>query len=158
MTNQKYGRTRRERLFSRLVIDPATGCVVWTGPKFHDGYGQTNVDGRTSRVHRVIYEMLAGPIPEGLTLDHLCRNKICANVAHLEPVTVRENILRSTAPAAANFAKTHCPQGHPYDSSNTFVRRSGARLCRTCHRERARRYRAAARAKGLVMKIPLDAA
>jgi HNH endonuclease len=138
----KYGRTPRERILSRLLIDPETGCVEWTGPRGQYGHGLTWFDGRTRKVHRVVYEMFAGPIPDGLVLDHLCQNPPCCNVTHLEPVTHKENILRGTGLAAVNAAKTHCPAGHPYDEANTFWRTCGARLCRACHRERTRRYRA----------------
>jgi HNH endonuclease len=142
----RYGRTPRERILSRLVIDPVTGCVEWTGPRGPSGHGTVWLDGRTRRVHRVVYEMFAGPIPAGLVLDHLCRNPPCCNVAHLEPVTHKENILRGTGPPAANATKTHCPAGHPYDEANTFWRSNGARLCRICHREGIHRRRAYNRA------------
>jgi hypothetical protein len=96
-------------------------------------------------VHRVAYELLVGPIPEGLELDHLCRNTRCVNPEHLEPVTGRENLMRAVSSwAAKNAAKTHCPQGHPYDEENTKVKRDGGRACRACGREFMRRKRAAA--------------
>ncbi|WP_414654556.1 HNH endonuclease signature motif containing protein [Intrasporangium sp.] len=79
-----------------------------------------------------------GPIPEGLVLDHLCRNRACCNPAHLEPVTIRENILRGEP---AN--RTHCPHGHAYTPENTRID-NNMRSCRTCIRERARRRRAVA--------------
>lgn len=89
------GRTSlRERLLSRLVIDPDSDCVLWTGQRVR-GYGRISVNSRTAPVHRVMYELFAGPVPEGLTLDHLCRVRNCANVAHLEPVTLAENIRRA---------------------------------------------------------------
>ena len=101
-------------------------------------------------VHRVAYEAAVGPIPEGLQLDHLCRNTLCTNPAHLEPVTCRENLLRGNTLQAANAAKTHCPYGHPYAGENLRVRRlkSGGlgRSCRECARvfgRAARRKRAA---------------
>ena len=87
----------RERLFSQLIIDPS-GCVLWTGTCDRDGYGQISVYGRYQKVHRVMFEMFDSPIPEGLQLDHVkargCTHRNCANVAHLEPVTLQENSRR----------------------------------------------------------------
>jgi hypothetical protein len=137
-----YGRTPRERVFSRLTIDPS-GCLLWAGYIDKDGYGKTSaVRPRTLTVHRVMYEWFAGPIPPGLVLDHLCGVRHCANVAHLEAVTVRENVLRSHGLPAVNARKTHCAHGHPFDEANTLHVR-GQRQCRTCNRERERaRYTA----------------
>lgn len=87
-----------DRLFSRLVIDPGTGCLLWTGGGTADGYGQMKVDGRKELVHRVMYRMFVGEIPEGLVLDHVktrgCTSRRCASPAHLEAVTVAENTRR----------------------------------------------------------------
>jgi hypothetical protein len=96
--------------------------------------------------HRFAYQMLVGPIPEGLTLDHLCRNTGCCNPEHLEAVTHRDNVLRGVSFAAVNAVKTECPRGHPYDSENTYIVPStGGRLCRLCQRDHKRRWKAKAR-------------
>jgi hypothetical protein len=88
--------------------------------------------------HRVAYVLSVGPIPKGLTIDHLCRNRGCVNPTHLEAVTQRENTLRSPiALAALNAAKTHCPKGHPYSGANVELR-GRSRGCRSCHQERSR--------------------
>lgn len=126
---------------------PLGPCWEWTGHRNADGYGRTNVrngDGthRKVLVHRATYEALHGPIPPGLTIDHLCRNRACCNPAHLEAVTHRVNIMRGQGVAARNAAKTHCPHGHEYDEANTS-HRGGQRVCRTCNRDRVRRHRAA---------------
>lgn len=131
-------KTLTERLYSQLIIDPVTGCLNWQG-RTSKGYGQIGAGGKMLRVHRVMYEMFAWPIPAGLQLDHLCRNRACANVAHLEPVTNRVNVLRGNTIVAACAAKTHCPAGHPYDEANTMLTTQGWRRCRECHREQCHR-------------------
>lgn len=137
-----------ERLLEKVSVNPITGCHEWTAARSASGYGKIYVLGRprTNRVvpaHRVAYELWVGPIPEGLQLDHLCRNRACVNPAHLEPVTQRVNLLRGMSPAADNARKTQCPRGHVYNGANTY-RRNGDRKCRACHREKElNRYRAA---------------
>lgn len=139
----------RDRLFPRLIIDPETGCLNWTASTTNGGYGHMFVPGRGMvRTHRLMWELFAGPIPDGMELDHLCRNPRCANVAHLEAVSHRENVLRGTSPSAAHARTTHCPTGHPYDEANTIIGklshgRGVGRWCRECKRARERRrYRA----------------
>lgn len=123
-----------EIIAARVVIDG--DCWVWIGAKHNAGYGQY---GRPARLaHRMSYEAHVGPIPDGLTLDHLCRNRLCVNPAHLEPVTLPTNVLRGDSPPAKNARKTHCPKGHPYDETNTHVTNQGWRICKACNRERAR--------------------
>lgn len=109
-----------------------TPCIIWTGAVTSAGYGSLWRGKGTALAHRVVYEEARGPIPAGMTLDHLCRNRRCVNPDHLEPVTNRENILRGTSPSAIHARKTHCPKGHPYDLANTRIRSNGARACRTC--------------------------
>jgi len=140
----------RERLLSQLIIDldaPRTvddaPCWLWTG--FHNeyGYGRINIQRRLHLVHRVTFEIFAGLVPDGLELDHLCRVRLCANPAHLEPVTRRINVLRGVSPVAEHARATHCPRGHPYDLLNTYINPStGSRGCRICVREAGRRYAA----------------
>jgi hypothetical protein len=91
----------------------------------------------------VAYELAIGPIPEGLTIDHLCRNRGCVNPAHLEAVTNRTNLLRGDGIAALNARKTHCKRGHEFTPENTYVWREGTRACRACHtaQEQARRQK-----------------
>lgn len=73
----------------------ADGCWLWTGTVLGSGYGQFRVGMGHVRAHRFAYELLVGPIPEALTLDHLCRVTSCVNPLHLEPVTASENIKRA---------------------------------------------------------------
>ena len=111
-------------------------CWLWTASKSHDGYGRFWLGGKVRYAHCVAYEWLVGPVPEGLSLDHLCRVRHCVNPDHLEPVTSGENSRRGNT-GQNNASKTHCPQGHEYNEENTTMDR-GRRYCRTCQRDRAR--------------------
>jgi len=106
------------------------GCWEWIGARAPNGYGRF----RHTAAHRVTYEMHRGPIPEGLTLDHLCRNKGCVNPDHLEAVVLRENIVRGTSPAAARAKQTHCKHGHPLSGDNVQRQRKTGRRCGICRR------------------------
>jgi hypothetical protein len=134
---------------SRYVAVPPllSDCWPWTGARTSHGYGATTLDGRYAVASRAAYELLIGPIPEGLVLDHLCRNRACVNPAHLEPVTHQVNINRGVGCPAS---RTHCPQGHPYDEANT-MHSCGARRCRTCCRDQARAARARRKAAALAL-------
>lgn len=121
------------------------GCWIWTGSRGPLGYGQIGIGPRNYGTHRVAYELLVGPIPDGMQLDHLCRNPPCCNPAHLEPVTPAENVRRGDA-GKRYAARTHCPHGHPYDEANTYVY-DDRRFCRECQRIRGRAYKAKKRAE-----------
>ncbi len=117
-------------------------CWQWTAGKIPSGYGSFHV-ARMSRAasHRYAWEVLRGPIPDGLTLDHLCRNKLCVNPEHIEVVTRGENTLRAVDIGARNRNKTHCEKGHEFTPENTrMASRNGRthRRCRTCDRNRER--------------------
>lgn len=116
-------------------------CWLWTGYVDTTGYGKFRYDGVTGLAHRYAYELLVGPIAEGLHLDHLCRVKACVNPAHLEPVTPRENVLRGEAPAVALHHKGVCSRGHPATDENVYRRKSTGRIvyCRPCRRDSDRR-------------------
>ena len=125
-------------------ISPATdgsGCLLWTGCTGGQGYGWFRLSGRAQPAHRVAYEHFVETIPDGLTLDHLCRNRLCVNWLHVEPVTRGENVMRGVGFAPANAAKTHCVHNHEYTPENTYRTREGWRMCRTCTLERNRRRR-----------------
>jgi hypothetical protein len=135
--------------FFMLRVQVTPGCWVWTGRPASNGYGKLGWGGRTLSAHRVSHELFVGPIPEGLTIDHLCRNKMCVKPKHLEAVTHRENVLRSTGVAAVNAAKTHCNRGHEFTAENTGITPGGDRRCRACCRENTARRRAAWAEQGL---------
>lgn len=105
-------------------------CWAWTAAK-NKGYGYTLFEGRTQNAHRVSYRLLVGPVPEGLELDHLCRNRACVRPDHLEPVTSRVNLLRGEGVSAIHAAKTHCVNGHEFTPENTYEWR-GTRNCKIC--------------------------
>lgn len=96
------------------------------------GYGQIGCSGTVKMAHRAVYEALVGPIPEGLELDHLCKNRLCVNPDHLEPVTHQENVKRGRAGYHRKPLQTHCKRNHPFDEENTYVTSSGKRQCRAC--------------------------
>lgn len=129
------------RFWAKVAIDPS-GCIIWTASSFSTGYGQFKHGGRTVTAHRFAFTALVGPIPDGLVVDHLCRNRLCVTPNCLEPVTDQVNILRGTAPPAANAVRTHCIHGHPFDEDNTRVSPAGKRACRGCERDRSASDRA----------------
>lgn len=127
--------TIAERFWTK--VSKSEGCWEWTGGRWANGYGQFWLRrGKNLAAHRFAYTTLVGPIPDGMTLDHLCRNRACVNPDHLEVISLRENILRGGNGAANNARKTHCPNGHPYDLFNTYEKRDGkGRMCRACMRQ-----------------------
>jgi hypothetical protein len=130
------------RLSAKLApcSEPGCGCDCLLWPCNTGGYGQIWVNGRNCLLHRVAWEAENGPIPTGLTIDHVrdhgCVHKNCANLAHLEPVTIAENLRRRGA------AVVVCISGHDYTPENTYVAPNGTRACRECRRAAVRRWRA----------------
>jgi hypothetical protein len=132
-------------------VDKTEGCWLWTGSPVGKGYGRIGISGHGVLVHRFAYELLVGPIPEGLTIDHVkangCTSKLCVKAiadefgpAHLEAVTPRENNLRGDCYSGVNARKTHCSRGHPYDLANTYITPEGFRQCRACRRYRYKHH------------------
>jgi hypothetical protein len=137
--------TERQRVLNKFK--KGKGCWTWTACILQNGYGGVRLKGKLMRAHRVVYELLVGKIPDGLQLDHLCRNRKCVNPAHLEPVTQKENMRRGNGACAINARKTHCKSGHEFTKENT------RRRCRICHNKaHSLRYRRSVASKLLPMR------
>jgi hypothetical protein len=123
-----------EAIAKKIEFTP--DCWIWKGLLTKDGYGKVYVGGARhyAPAHRRVFELLVGPIPEGLTLDHLCRVRSCVNPQHLEPVTQGINTLRGDTFAARYARRTECSYGHPLSGENLHIRSNGARQCLTCAR------------------------
>lgn len=147
-----------DRAWSSISADQS-GCWLWTGSRTSAGYGRLHIAGIEIYAHRLVYMISVGPIAAGFHIDHLCRTPPCCNPEHLEPVTPRENTMRSPiAVASVNAGKTQCSQGHLLSGSNLRVDAHGGRQCRTCGIAASRRgYAAATGAPLNTAPIDLDA-
>jgi len=119
-----------EWLESKYMPEPNSGCWLWLGSLTTEGYGRWSR--KCLMAHRISYELVHGPIPKDLEVDHLCRVHACVNPNHMEIVTRKENILRGTAPSARFAKATHCKHGHEFNLKNTYWRKHGGRACRRC--------------------------
>lgn len=125
-------------------VEKTDTCWLWTGAKNAGGYGIFTSGGKSGAAHKWLYQKEIGVVTAGLDLDHLCRVRHCVNLAHLEPVTRRENIMRGIGPTLSGQrqrAKTHCAHGHAFNNSNTYICKNGARKCNECHRIREEKRR-----------------
>ena len=122
--------------------DQSGDCWIWLGTYSEDGYGKVWVGGKRWYAHRASYTIFRGPIPQGLTLDHLCRTRSCVNPEHLEPVTSIENTRRGM-----RATRTHCLNGHPFDRVYMRAGKQVQRKCSICSRAYQRAYKRVYRAK-----------
>lgn len=131
------------RFLSRFKV--SDGCWEWKDRKVKDGYGQFKIKNTYYRAHRYSYFVFVGPIPDGLTIDHLCNNTSCVNPEHLKSATLRENLMRGGSLGAVNSRKTHCKYGHPFSEENTiYYERDGVpgrRRCRACFKRIGQLFR-----------------
>ena len=147
---RKYGDTETvalvhndvDRRFRESYKVTASGCWEWQGHIEANGYARFTIGQDRWLSHRWAYERFVGPIPTGLVIDHLCRNRRCVNPNHLEAVTARTNILRGESIPAQNAVKTHCKRGHPLSGQNVSIQKDGSRRCLACHSIRQKRSRA----------------
>ena len=142
----KHPVSAEKRFWAKVDKKGPNECWFWEAGMNDDGYGRffykrVNKKCLIVYAHRFVYELMVGPIPEGLEPDHLCRNPACVNPAHLELVTRRTNTLRGIGPSAQKAQQTHCLRGHPFDLFNTY-RNNGRRQCRICGRMLQKRWRA----------------
>ena len=145
MKNIRQYPPRLVNLFlDNIQIDILTGCWNWVGPGASGGYGSMFVNGEyfgTSyiRSHRFSYLLHVGEIPDGMVIDHLCRNTMCSNPNHLECVTHLENVFRGVAVPVLNSKKTHCHKGHPFSGDNLHIyvwRGRVMRRCKQCQKDK----------------------
>ena len=137
------------RFWSKVEVAQPDDCWLWLGSSDSLGYGGLRVGSRTDGTRRMVaayrlsYEHFIGQIPEGLSLDHLCRNPSCVNPEHLEAVTHRENVLRGVGMGARWAKRDRCDKGHPLSDDNLIIRTDGGRRCRRCRADYDReRYEA----------------
>ena len=123
-------------------VEKTPRCWFWVaGHNGHYGHLRSRVENRDYLAHRLIYETCIGPIPEGLEIDHECRNTLCVNPSHLRVATRLQNMLNSSHSIATFITRNHCSAGHEYTPGNTYMR-GNTRSCRTCHARRERERRA----------------
>jgi hypothetical protein len=134
-----YGGTPVQRFWRLAGATRSLGCWLWEGSLNGYGYGRLVVGDERVRAHRFAWETFVGPIPEGMTIDHLCLNKRCVNPAHLEVVTSAENTRR--AGPLTRLRHETCRGGHAWTPENTYTRSSGRRQCRACMNEYVEKYR-----------------
>lgn len=142
-TGDPKGSTRKspeERFWEKASMSVSDGCWEWLGCKDGDGYGMFRFEGSMRRAHRWGYELLVSKVPEGLVLDHLCRNPSCVNPDHLEPVTNQENLDRGEGRRVKNGSANSCVNGHEYTADNTYTNPKGRKVCRTCSANSRRKY------------------
>lgn len=136
MNNERHKRQGRTKLNIKLRhiksfilhTDGSGNCWIWQSTVEKSGYGRIKVNTKNVLAHRFAYELFIGDIPDGLVLDHLCRNRKCVNPAHLEPITQKQNCIRGNT-GLHNAIRTECVKGHIFSGVNI----NGKRICHTCN-------------------------
>lgn len=141
-----------ERFHDKYAIDASTGCWIWTAWRNNQGYGTIGISPALSGgpkqvyAHRLSYEMHKGPIPPGLVIDHICNNPACVNPEHLQAITQKANIDRSSHPSVQRRLAGRCIRGHDMtDPTNVYMRPdNGRKACKACYaiRDEAARRKA----------------
>ncbi|PXH62351.1 HNH endonuclease signature motif containing protein [Klebsiella variicola] len=130
------------RLLSKVEKDLETGCWIFTGSRLPSGYGILWNGARPTGAHRISFQLYKGEIPAGKEIDHICNNRSCVNPAHLQAISHKENIHKSSTLMGVNARKSHCKRGHPLNGENLHITPLGARQCKECMRMHARNAKA----------------
>ena len=153
----KWSSSVEDRFWQKVIVGDPEECWEWTGALAHGGYGACWNGERQVPAHCFVYELMVGPIPKGMQIDHQCHtsecemaygcpHRRCVNYRHLVVSTPFENVSRGNTIIARAIATTHCPQGHPLSGENLYVDPRGYRGCRACRREQSRKYQRAVKA------------
>lgn len=129
-----------DRMMKRKITKDPSGCWLWIGRMSKGGYGRVNSNHKQWLAHRFFYTQMRGEIPDGMQIDHLCKNRRCVNPEHLEAVTSRENNRRSESPSAKNALRLKCIHGHALSGENLYVTPDGRRQCKACRAARTSEY------------------
>lgn len=127
--------------FTRKTLRSDNGCWAWTACTNNNGYGSFMFRGKTYSAHSFIYQVLNRTLTKGEVVDHGCNNPNCVNPKHLEAMTQRDNVMKSSGIAAKRARQTHCIYGHEFGHQSPHLVKSGRRACATCHRQREARRR-----------------
>jgi hypothetical protein len=127
-------KTLAERFFPKVERIPFSTCWLWNAAVNKEGYGEIKAEqgNKKYKAHRVAYELYKGPIPDGLVIDHICRNTSCVNPDHLRAITKVENTMIGFGYMAKLARRDCCNHGHPFTAENTISKNGKRRKCRTC--------------------------